>query len=434
MNAVVLSIGVMLLLSLLRMNVIISLILGTLIAGLESKLGIMGALNAFNVGIASGASIALSYGILGAFALALSETGLPHALTDGLQKMLKEGRYVRLGLLAGLLLLSIFSQNIIPIHIAFIPLVIPPLLLLMSKLKIDRRLVACVLTFGLITPYMFIPAGFGEIFLKQILLNHIGKSGLNINGINVMHAMWIPALGMVIGLLIAVFWTYRKPRHYSLTQIKQVERNSTMYSRYSLSIAVLAIIGMLIVQLSSDSMMLGALTGFLVILAGRIFHWKAADTLFGQGLTMMAGIGLIMIAASGFAEVLKQTGHIPLLIEYSIDWMGDNRGIAAFVMLVVGLLITLGIGSSFSTVPIIAALYVPLAMEMGFSPLAIVALVGTAGALGDAGSPASDSTLGPTAGLNIDGQHNHIWDTVVPTFIHYNLPVLLMGWTAAMVL
>ena len=64
----------------------------------------------------------------------------------------------------------------------------------------------------------------------------------------------------------------------------------------------------------------------------------------------------------------------------------------------------------------------------------VVSIVGTAGALGDAGSPASDSTLGPTSGLNVDGQHNHIWDTVVPTFLHYNLPLLAFGWVAAMVL
>ena len=48
-----------------------------------------------------------------------------------------------------------------------------------------------------------------------------------------------------------------------------------------------------------------------------------------------------------------------------------------------------------------------------------------AAALGDAGSPASDSTLGPTSGLNADGQHNHIWDTCVPTFIHFNIPLML---------
>ena len=66
--------------------------------------------------------------------------------------------------------------------------------------------------------------------------------------------------------------------------------------------------------------------------------------------------------------------------------------------------------------------------------MAIVALVGTAGVLGDAGSPASDSTLGPTVGLNVDGQHNHIWDSVVPSFLHYNLPLIAFGWLAAMVL
>ncbi len=103
-------------------------------------------------------------------------------------------------------------------------------------------------------------------------------------------------------------------------------------------------------------------------------------------------------------------------------------------MLLVGLLVTMGIGSSFSTIPIIATIFVPLSLELGFSPLATISLVGTAAALGDAGSPASDSTLGPTAGLNVDGQHNHIWDSCVPTFIHYNIPLVIFGWIAAMIL
>ena len=101
-------------------------------------------------------------------------------------------------------------------------------------------------------------------------------------------------------------------------------------------------------------------------------------------------------------------------------------------MLLVGLIVTMGIGSSFATIPIIASIFVPLSMAFGFSTMAIIALIGTAAALGDAGSPASDSTLGPTAGLNVDGQHNHIWDTCVPTFIHYNIPLLVFGWATVM--
>ena len=73
-------------------------------------------------------------------------------------------------------------------------------------------------------------------------------------------------------------------------------------------------------------------------------------------------------------------------------------------------------------------------MELGFSIPATICLLGTAGALGDAGSPASDSTLGPTSGLNVDGQHDHIWDTVVPTFLHYNIALVIMGTVGALVL
>lgn len=37
-------------------------------------------------------------------------------------------------------------------------------------------------------------------------------------------------------------------------------------------------------------------------------------------------------------------------------------------------------------------------------------------------------------GLNADGRHDHIRDSVIPTFIHYNIPLLIAYWIAAMVL
>lgn len=196
----------------------------------------------------------------------------------------------------------------------------------------------------------------------------------------------------------------------------------------------MAVVAAFAVQLWLDSMIIGALAGFVIFSISGVVRWREADDVFTEGMKMMAMIGFIMIAAAGFAEVMRATGSIQTLVDSSAGIIGDNRALAALLMLLVGLLITMGIGSSFSTIPIIAAIYVPLAMQLGFSPLAIVALVGTAAALGDAGSPASDSTLGPTAGLNVDGQHNHIWDTVVPTFLHYNLPLIAFGWLAVMVL
>lgn len=439
MNAVIAAVGIMLVLSLCRVHVVVALIIGALAGGLLGGLGIEGSLTAFNKGLGGGATVALSYALLGAFAVAIAKSGVAHVLADkalamvGRQGDRGSARTLKWMMIGLLLAVAVSSQNILPIHIAFIPLLVPPLLYVLTKLQIDRRLIACVLTFGLITPYMFLPVGFGNIFLNEILLANVVRSGVDVTGVKVTEAMLIPALGMVVGLLIAMY-SYRKPRVYDLERIEQAEQVDVRYNARSLLVALVAIAAAFIVQLWVGSMIIGALVGFVIFSVSGIVRWREADDLFTEGMKMMAMIGFIMIAASGFAEVMRETGEIKGLVDASVAWIGDSKAVGALMMLLVGLVVTMGIGSSFSTVPIIAAIFVPLCIQLGFSPLAIVSIIGSAGALGDAGSPASDSTLGPTAGLNVDGQHNHIWDTVVPTFLHYNLPVLVFGWVAAMVL
>jgi len=439
MNAVIAAVGIMLILSLCRVHVVVALIVGALVGGLLGGLGVEGALAAFNRGLGGGATVALSYALLGAFAVAIAKSGLAHALADKAlalvgQQDAQGGGLLKWVLIMLLLAVAMASQNVLPIHIAFIPLLVPPLLYVLSALQLDRRLIACVLTFGLITPYMFLPVGFGGIFLNEILLANVAKSGVDVSGVNVTEAMAIPALGMVFGLLLAVLFSYRKRRVYDLEKIEQAERVDIAYNPLSLLVAGVAIAAAFVVQLWLDSMIIGALLGFVIFSVSGVVRWKEADGLFTEGMKLMAMIGFIMIAAAGYAEVMKATGEVKTLVDSSAALIGHDKAIGALLMLLVGLLVTMGIGSSFSTVPIIAAIFVPLGLQLGFSPLAIVSIVGTAGALGDAGSPASDSTLGPTAGLNVDGQHNHIWDSVVPTFLHYNLPLLAFGWVAAMVL
>lgn len=442
MNSVLIAVCIMLALSLARVHVVIALIIATFAGGLLSGLGTLGTLNNFNSGLGAGATVALSYAFLGAFAVAISRSGIPDLLAGQVLKKLdkKQGenpalaRNIRYGVMAALLVMAVCSQNLIPIHIAFIPLLVPPLLLVTQKLKLDRRAIACVLTFGLITPYMFLPVGFGSIYLNDILLVNLQESGADVSGISVIRAMALPALGMLAGLLVAVFISYRKPREYSDKKLKQAEHTEVKYSGRSLAVSGVAVITAFVVQLMFDSMVLGALVGFVIFSISGVIRWKQADDVFVEGMKMMANVGFIMITASGFAAVMRATGDIQSLVDTSAALIDNSKALGALMMLLVGLVITLGVGSSFSTVPIIAAIFVPLALQLGFSPLAIVTLVGTAGALGDAGSPASDSTLGPTAGLNADGQHNHIWDTVVPTFLHYNLPLLAGGWVAAMLL
>ena len=75
-------------------------------------------------------------------------------------------------------------------------------------------MLACVITFGLVYTYMFVPYGFGDIFLNKILLGNISKFGMDVSGVNIYQAMFIPALGMLAGLAAAIFFSYRKPRHY----------------------------------------------------------------------------------------------------------------------------------------------------------------------------------------------------------------------------
>ncbi|MFC0819675.1 Na+/H+ antiporter family protein [Moraxella sp. ZJ171] len=449
-NAVLLAVVIMVGLSLLRVHVVLSLVIGALVGGIAAGLPVTDTLNAFQDGIKNGAQIALSYAMLGAFAMAIAHSGLPQMLADKLIVKINSATgagKVKYLLFVMLVVMAMMSQNIVPIHIAFIPLIVPPLLLVMNRLRIDRRAIACILTFGLVNTYMFVPYGFGDIFLNQIILKNINDAGMVTGNISMMQTMLIPAAGMLVGLLTALFVSYRKPRDYQdsyhnaqnaqnglNTQGVSATASTTPPKSINIAIAILAIVLAFVAQLSTDSLLIGSLVGFAVFMATGVVKWRDANDVFNDGIKMMAMIGFVMICAQGFAEVMKATGQVSALVDSTVALFGDNKMLAAFLMLLVGLVVTLGIGSSFSTVPIIATIYVPLCMAMGFSVPATVALIATAGVLGDAGSPASDSTLGPTMGLDADGQHDHIRDSVIPTFIHYNIPLIIFGWIAAMVL
>lgn len=437
MNAVIIAVLAMLVLSLLRVNVVLALIAGALIGGLTGGLSIEKTIEVFTGGLGGSAEVALSYALLGGFAVAISKTGLPNLMVDWMIGMIgkngesKAKTYSKAIIIILILMMAIFSQNLIPIHIAFIPILIPPLLIIFNELKIDRRLIASVLTFGLTAPYILLPVGFGGIF-HDILATNMADSGMEIDMGDIPTAMMLPVAGLVVGLLIAIFVSYRKPRNYQDYQVVHVETSE--YSKVGIIFSIVAIVAALAAQLYFGSMIIGALAGILVVYASGAIKWREADNLLTEGMKMMAFIGFVMLAAFGFADVLKETGHVETLVAQAADAIGNNKSLGALAMLIVGLLVTMGIGSSFSTIPIIATIFVPLSLQLGFSPMATIAIVGTAAALGDAGSPASDSTLGPTAGLNADTQHNHIWDTVVPTFVHYNIPLIIFGWIAAMVL
>ena len=315
MNPVLLAVCLMLILSLMRINVVIALTLSALAGGLSAGLSLSDTVSAFEGGLGGGATIALSYAMLGAFAVAISKSGITDLLAQSVIKRLhghhpdKLSLTIKYGVLGSILLITISSQNIIPVHIAFIPILIPPLLVVFAKLRMDRRLVACVLTFGLITPYMVLPVGFGGIFLHNILLKNLHDNGLQATAAQVPTAMILPALGMVTGLLIAVFFSYRKPRDYALVEQEAIKPEIKTVNKRHITVAVIAIIATLSTQLYSGSMIIGALAGFVVFTVGGVIAWKETQDVFTKGVHMMAMIGFIMIAAAGFAAGNESNGQ-----------------------------------------------------------------------------------------------------------------------------
>ncbi len=427
-NPAFVAIICMCVLSLLRLNVMLSMISATLIAGLMGGLGITESFNAMIDGMKGNLNIALSYILLGALAVAIAKSNL---IKVALSKLIGLMNYKRSTFCFLIAFIACFSQNLVPVHIAFIPILIPPLLHLMNRLELDRRAVACALTFGLQAPYLVLPVGFGLIF-QTTILEQLKANGVSATLAQITGVMWIAGLAMVVGLFVAVLTLYKKPRHYKEKSFN-IENYASLQLNYHDYLTFIGIIVAFVIQLATDSMPLAAFLALVIILLGRGIKFKETDSLMDDSVKMMAFIAFVMLVASGFGEVLQKVHAIEGLVN-AITSVVQGKFLGAFLMLVVGLFITMGIGTSFGTIPIIAVFYVPLCAKLGFSIESTILLIGIAAALGDAGSPASDSTMGPTCGLNADNQHNHIYDTCVPTFLVYNLPLVVFGVVGALLL
>lgn len=428
-NPIIVSVILLCILCLCRVNVLLALIISSVVGGIVGHISLNEVMNIFIHGMGGNSETALSYILLGAFAASMTHTGLAPILAKKIAHAIKSNKYL---LIAILTCIAILSQNLIPVHIAFIPILVPPLLSLMNKLKLDRRAVACGLAFGLEAPYIAIPAGFGLIF-QGLIAENMMQNGVDVIKSQIWKYNWILGLGMFIGLLVAVFVFYRKPRTYKEIEVKEQSENEDLTLNRSHYITLVAAVITLVVQLWTNSLPLGALVGLSVIFGFKAIDHDKMDKLINEGVGLMGYVAFVMLVAAGYASVMKATGGIDSLVNSITPFMGSSKVVAAAAMLFVGLFITMGIGTSFGTIPILAVLYIPICLKLGFSIPSIIIVLSAAAALGDAGSPASDTTLGPTAGLNADGQHNHIWDTCIPTFLIYNIPIIISALIAVLI-
>ena len=428
LNPVVLSVIVMSVLCLLKLNVLLALIVSALVAGFVAGMPIGDIMNTLIGGMGGQSETALSYILLGTLAVAIGNTGVASIISRKVASVINGKKLIILIIIA---FFGSFSQNLIPVHIAYIPILIPPLISVMNKLKLDRRAMACSLTFSLKAPYIAIPAGFGLIF-QGIIATQMTENGMPVDKLDVWKSTWILGAAMVIGLLIAMFFSYRKNREYQDLPLKGIEIQEAEKMETKHWLTLLAALAAFVVPVLYGSLPLGALAALVLMFVFGVLKWKDIDKTIGGGMQLMGLIAFIMLVASGYAAVIKQTGAVEELVNSIYGMIGGSKAIGVLLMLLVGLLVTMGIGTSFGTIPVVAAIYIPLCLKLGLSVPGSVVILAAAAALGDAGSPASDSTLGPTSGLNVDGQHDHIWDTCVPTFLHFNIPLIIAGFIGGM--
>ena len=274
-------------------------------------------------------------------------------------------------------------------------------------------------------PYVGIPIGYGLIFMG-IVKDNMCANGLTVTVQQVYSVNWMLMLTFIPGI-IYIWFRYRKPREYKNVDVDLSAYNAVESTKLELRhwISIIAVLVVTAVEFKTQSLAVAALAGLVIMFFSGAVKWKDIEERFNDGIRMMGSIAFIMLVAGGFGMVMRATGGVNALVERSASALSSSHLLAATVITLIGLVVTMGIGTSFGTIPVIAVLFVPLCTKLGFSPAATILMISSAAALGDAGSPASDATLGPTCGLNADGQHDHIWDTCVPTFGALNIPLMI---------
>src|SRR5690625_4448996 len=113
-NVVHVIVLVMALLNLLSKNVIFDLLVAALTAGIGSGMSLSEATDILVDGMANQSGTALSYILLGIFAVMIGMSGITTILVNKMLKVFSNKRIILVLSIAGI---GIFSQNLVPVHI-----------------------------------------------------------------------------------------------------------------------------------------------------------------------------------------------------------------------------------------------------------------------------------------------------------------------------
>ena len=318
-NPVVISVLVMSVLSLLKLHVLLALLVAAVTAGVTSGLGLTETMEVLVGGMSGNANTALSYVLLGSLAAAMEMTGAAKVFAIKIGGIIRGNKYVLAGLIV---LVSIASGTVIPVHIAFIPILIPPLLDAMNKMKMDRRMAAISFGFGLKAPYITIPVAYGAIF-HGLIRDSMANAGLDVPLSLIWQTNWMAGLTMLVGLILGYLY-FRKPREYKMlhVEVEEMKPEDVKLEKGHI-FAIIAGVGALVVQLQTGSLPLGALLGLAIMIVSRSIKWNEVEDMLKGGIKMMGLIAFVMLVAAGYASVINATGGVPSLVDDAMRLLGE---------------------------------------------------------------------------------------------------------------
>ena len=430
-NPMLVATVVMVVLCLLKVEVFFSIVASVFVCIFLSGANVNDSFWLFINGMGGNNEIVYGLLVMGMLGVVMQEIKMGEVLVPRLSRL--SGNKVWL-IPVFLCLMAVLSETVVLVYVTFVPIFIPPFISLFNKYKVDRRMLVTVINAGLQIGYVCIPVGIGAVYMG-IVQGAMADNGMEGVGLTQVAAANLPILLALILGVIAAIVIFRKPRTYTEssavaeTAAQPDDPMPKMEAKHWLTLISAVII--VVVLFMTSNIPLSATCGVAFLILCGVVRLNKLSESFTENIKTMAYGCFILMAAAGFGSVTREIGQLDTLIAALSNTLGGNKLIAAFLMLIVGLAVTMGIGTSFGTVPIVATILVPLGQSMGMSTAAIIMLVAAAGALGDSGSPASENTLVCTSVFNADGQHDHIRDTCIPAFLCVNIPLVLVCTIAA---
>lgn len=250
------------------------------------------------------------------------------------------------------------------------------------------------------------------------------ENGLDVEMSLIWKSVWLFGLALALGAGVAII-KYCKAREYpakgadTVTKASQVSANELPNIEKKHWATIVVAIAIIVSQIQTSSLPLGTLVGIALLLLFRVAPWKDFEKICASGIKGFGSVAFILMATAGFAAVFRKYGQVHALIFMMSNLINGNQLIGTLMVLFLGLIITIGIGSGFAAIPIISTIIVPMCARMNFGEAEIILIITVSVALGDGVTPASSQTLLSTAVLNLDGEHDHIRDTCMPIFLCY---------------